>query len=93
MKLKKIQAFLDLINYYQQYVAQHSYIVKFLIYLTHKSEEFHWNAEQEKIFVNLKVMFTKMMQLQILWLKYDKKIKINASDFAVDSSLYQIENN
>ena len=58
----------------------------------HKNKEFHWEAKQKKIFVNLKITLVKMMQLWIFWLKYNKKIEANASDFVIDSSLYQIKN-
>ena len=92
-KLKKIQTFLDLMNYYWQYVAQHSYIMKFLTHLMHKNKKFHWKTEQEKIFVNFKATFTEMMQLQISQSEYDKKIEADASDFIVNSNLYQIKNN
>ena len=78
-------------NYYWQYVAQHSHTVKFLTYFIYKNEEFYWDTEQKKIFVNLKAAFTKTMQLQIFQLKYDKKIEADASNFVIDDSLYQIE--
>ena len=93
MKLKKMQTFLDLINYYWWYITQHFHVVKFLTYFTHKNEEFHWDAEQKKIFVNLKIMLAEMTQLWIFWSEYNKKIKADALDFVIDSNLYQIKNN
>ena len=90
-KIKKVQTFLNLMNYYWWYVTQHSHTAEFLTYFMCKNKEFHWEAKQEKIFEDLKARLMKMTQLWILWLKCDKKIEINASDFVIDSSLYQIK--
>ena len=75
-------------NYYWWYVAQHSHTAEFLTHFTWKNEEFHWETKQKKIFVNLKAMLAKMMQLWISQSECDKKIEVNVSDFAIDSSLY-----
>lgn len=92
-KLKKVQIFLDLMNYYWQYIVWHLHTMKLLMHLTHKNENFHWNEEQKKIFVNFKIILTETTQLCIFWSECNKKIKVNVLDFAISDSLYQIEDN
>jgi len=42
-ELKKVQIFLELVNYYWKFVSNYSQIMKSLTQLTQKAERWHWN--------------------------------------------------
>ncbi len=89
--VKKVQAFLELTNYYWKFVFNYAKIAEPLMQLMHKNERWHWDKEQKDAFHALKKSLNKMTHLRILNLTCKKILKINASNFAVGACLYQIE--
>jgi len=59
MRLKKVQIFLELVNYYWKFVLNYSQIIKSLTQLTQKTERWHWNKKQKKTFNALKRSLNK----------------------------------
>jgi len=53
-KIKKVQVFLRLTNYYWKFIFNYVRIVKSLICLTHKNEKWHWDKKQKNAFCILK---------------------------------------
>ena len=49
-RVKKIQSFLELVNYYWKFVLNYSWVAESLTHLTQKTEKFHWNKEQKQTF-------------------------------------------
>jgi len=91
MRLKKVQIFLELVNYYWKFVPNYSQIVKSLTQLTQKTERWHWDQKQEEAFNALKKSLSKTAHLVISQSACEKILKTDASDFAVGACLYQIE--
>ena len=89
--VKKVQVFLELMNYYWKFIPNYAKIVKPLMQLMCKNERWHWDKEQKNAFHTLKKSLNETTHLRILNLTCKKILKINASDFAVDACLYQIE--
>jgi len=89
--VKKVQAFLELTNYYWKFVPNYARIAKPLTQLMHKNERWHWDKEQKNVFHALKKSFSRTAHLRILNLTCKKILKTDASNFAVGACLYQIE--
>jgi len=90
-RLKKVQVFLKLVNYYWKFVLNYSQIVKPLTQLTQKTERWHWNQKQEEAFNALKESLSKTAHLVISQSACEKILKTDASDFVIDTCLYQIK--
>jgi len=90
--VKKVQAFLELINYYRKFVPNYAKIAEPLTHLTHKNERWHWDKKQKNVFHTLKKSFNRTAHSRILNLTCKKVLKTNTSNFAVDACLYQIKN-
>ncbi len=90
-KVKKVQAFLELTNYYWKFVPNYARIAEPLMCLTCKNKRWHWDKEQKNVFCTLKKSLSEMTHLQILNSACEKILKTDASDFAVEACLYQIE--
>jgi len=91
MRLKKVQTFLGLANYYWKFVSNYSQIVKPLTWLTQKTERWHWDQKQEKAFNTLKRSLSETAHLVIPQSACEKILKTDTSDFVVDACLYQIK--
>ncbi len=91
-QVKKVQVFLELMNYYWKFVSNYAKIVKSLMWLMCKNKRWHWDKKQKNVFHALKKSFNETAHLRILNLTCKKILKINVSNFAVDTCLYQIEN-
>ncbi len=89
--VKKVQAFLELTNYYWKFVLNYAKIAEPLTQLMHKNERWHWDKEQKNAFHTLKKSLNGMAHLRILNSTCKKVLKTNASDFAVGACLYQIK--
>jgi len=87
-KLKKVQVFLELVNYYWKFISNYSQIVKSLTQLTQKTERWHWDQKQKKAFNTLKKNLNRTAHLIISQSACKKILKIDASDFAVNTCLY-----
>ncbi len=90
-QVKKVQAFLRLMNYYQKFVLNYAKIAKPLTQLMHKNKRWHWDKEQKNAFHTLKKSLSETTHLRILNSTCEKVLKTDASNFAVDACLYQIE--
>ena len=90
-KIKKVQAFLGLTNYYWKFILNYARIVKSLMCLTCKDEKWHWDKEQKNAFCALKKSLNEMTHLWILNQACKKILKTDTLNFAVEAYLYQIE--
>jgi len=90
-QVKKVQAFLELMNYYWKFVSNYAKIAEPLTQLTHKNKRWHWDREQKNAFHALKRSLNRTAHLRILNSTCKKVLKINASNFAVGACLYQIK--
>ncbi len=89
--VKKVQAFLELMNYYWKFIPNYAKIAKPLTWLMCKNEKWHWNKEQKNAFHTLKKSLSETAHLRIPNSTCKKILKTNASNFAVGACLYQIE--
>jgi len=89
--VKKVQAFLRLMNYYQKFVPSYAKIAEPLTQLMHKNKKWHWDKEQENAFHTLKKSLSRTAHLRIPNLTCEKILETDASNFAVGACLYQIE--
>ncbi len=89
--VKKVQVFLELMNYYQKFVPNYAKIAEPLTQLMHKNKRWHWDKKQENAFHALKKSLNETAHLRILNSTCKKVLKTNASDFTVSACLYQIE--
>ncbi len=90
-RVKEVQAFLGLTNYYRKFVPNYARIAEPLTRLTRKDEGWHWDKEQEDAFHALKGSLSGTAHLRIPNPTCEKVLETDASDFAVGACLYQIE--
>jgi len=85
--VKDVQKFLELANYYKQFIKDFTQIARPLHELTRKDQKWEWKVRQEKSFEMLKKQFT--MEPVLITLDLDKKIRmeVDASDFAIGGVL------
>ena len=85
--VKDIQKFLELANYYRQFVKDFARIAKLLHKLVRKDEKWNWKEEQERAFKELKKVLTA--QLVLIAPDLDKKMKVeaNTSEYAMGGVL------
>ncbi len=89
--VKKVQAFLELTNYYWKFVPNYARIAESLTQLMHKDKKWHWDKKQKNVFHTLKKSLSGTAHLRIPNSTCEKILKTDASDFAVGACLYQIE--
>jgi len=90
--VKKVQAFLGLMNYYQKFISNYAKIAEPLMQLMHKNKRWHWDKKQKNAFHALKRSLSETAHLRILNSTCKKVLKTNASNFTVGACLYQIKN-
>jgi len=90
-QVKKVQVFLELMNYYWKFVPNYARIAEPLTQLMHKNERWHWDKKQKNAFNTLKESLSRTAHLRILNSTCKKILKTNASDFTVGACLYQIK--
>ncbi len=90
-QVKKVQAFLELMNYYWKFVPNYVRVAEPLTQLTHKNKRWHWDKKQKNVFHTLKKSLSRTAHLRILNSTCKKILKTNTSDFAVGACLYQIK--
>jgi len=90
-KVKEVQAFLGLTNYYWKFVPNYTRIAEPLMRLTRKDERWHWDKKQKDAFCALKGSLSGTAHLRIPNPACEKILKTDASDFTVEACLYQIE--
>ena len=69
--VKDLQKFLELVNYYHQFIQGFAFIARLLHDIVRKGQKWKWTEKQEKAFGKLKEKFTKELVLAALDL--DKK--------------------
>ncbi len=90
-QVKKVQAFLELMNYYWKFVPNYARIAEPLTQLMHKNEKWHWDKKQKNAFHALKESFNETAHLRIPNSTCKKILEIDASNFTVGACLYQIK--
>ncbi len=92
-KVKDVQSFLGLANYYRIFVEKYAYIANPLTNLLRKNVKFEWTSECDQAFKKLK---TKLIQAPILaQFKEDCEVEIftDACMYGMSAILGQIQNN
>ena len=81
--VKYVQKFLELANYYKQFVKNFIRIAKPLYEITRKNIKWNWRERQQKVFKKLKKRFT--MEPVLVTPNLDKKmrVKVNVLNFAI----------
>jgi hypothetical protein len=91
---KDVQTFMGFANFYRRFIENFSKIVKPLTDLTKeevKGKNFQWSTRAEAAFNQLKINFTMAPILRNFDPKLSAVIEIDASDFAIDAILSQVE--
>ena len=90
--VKKVQFFLEFINFYCKFIEKYSKITTPLTELMKKDTRFEWSLEAQKIFEELKKRFTS--QPILLSFKSEKPItlEMNMSDRAIEACISQSDN-
>jgi hypothetical protein len=89
--LKDIRAFLGFANFYHRFVQNYSKIIQPLTFLTQKGVAFAWKEEQQKVFDDLKNMFTSAPVLARFDPDHDVIVETNASDYVSAGVLSQYD--
>ena len=89
-KVKHVQAFLGLANFYQRFIKDFSKIAHPLTVLTCKDAPWQWGEEQETAFQALKTAFTTAPILQIPSNTAPFRLETDSSDFATGAVLEQL---
>ena len=88
-KVKHVQAFLGLTNFYRRFIKDFAKIAKPLTNLTKKDQKWVWEEEQQTAFEALKNAFTSAPILRIPDDVNPFRLSTDASDFAVGAVLSQ----
>ena len=82
-----MQKFLGLANYYRQFMKDFARIAKPLYRLVRKNEKWSWGGEQEKVFEELKQVFTIQPVLVAPDLDKKMRVKVDTSEYATGGVL------
>jgi len=82
-----VQKFLELANYYHQFIEGFTSIAKSLQNMVKKDQKWDWTEKQEKAFRELKEQFTKKLVLAALDLDKKMRMEVDASDYAAGGVL------
>ena len=83
-RVKDIQKFLGLANYYWQFIKDFVSIARLLYDLVKKDQKCDWIEKQEKTFKKLKERFTKELVLAVLDLDKKMRMKVDMLDYAIE---------
>ena len=86
-EVKDIQKFLELANYYQQFIKDFTSIARPLHNLMKKNQKWYWMKKQEKALKKLKKRFTKKLVLAVLGLDKKMRIKVDMLDYTIEEVL------
>ncbi len=92
INLKKIQDFVDFINFYQCFIKNFLKLVKSFTQLTWKDTSFVWNEVCIEVFNNLKKQISSISVLHYFDVKHQVILKINAFNYVKDDILSQYNN-
>ena len=82
-----MQKFLGLANYYRQFMKDFARIAKPLYRLVRKNEKWSWGGEQEKVFEELKQVFTIQPVLVAPDLDKEMRVEADALEYATGGVL------
>lgn len=88
-KVKHVQAFLGLANFYRRFIKDFAKVSRPLTLLTCKDVPWQWQPEQEKAFQTLKDLFTSAPILQIPNDVAPYRLEADSSDYATGAVLEQ----
>ena len=80
--VKDVQKFLELANYYRQFIEGFASIARPLHDMVKKDKKWDWTEKQGEAFRELKKRFTKELVLAVLDLDTKMKMEVDASDYA-----------
>ena len=80
--VKDVQNFLELANYYRQFVKDFARVARSLHEMMRKEIKWSWGKKQQRVFKKLKEKFTKYLVLAALDLDKKMSMEVNASDYA-----------
>lgn len=89
-KIKELQSFLGLANYYRKFIQGYNYIIAPLLPLLKKDHTWNWTKEHDQAF---EAIVSKLAKYPILRMPDFNKpflIRTDASDFAFGSALVQV---
>lgn len=89
-KVKHVQAFLGLANFYRRFIKDFAKVARPLTILTCKDVQWKWEEQQEKAFQGLKDAFTTAPILQIPNDTAPYRLETDSSDFATGAVLEQL---
>ena len=92
-KVKDVQAFFDFANFYRRFIKDFAKITKPLTILIKKNIQWKWGNDQQQAFDLLKNSFTIASILRILDDINLYRLFTDASDFAIESVLSQLNSN
>ena len=90
--LKKIQDFVNFVNFYWHFIKNFSKLVKLFIQLTQKDTSFVWNEVCVEVFDNLKKQISSISVLRHFNVKHQAILKIDAFNYVKDDILSQYDN-
>ena len=91
--VKDVQKFLELANYYCQFIEGFVSIARLLYDMVKKNKKWYWIEKQEKVFRELNEQFTKKLVLAAPDLDKKLRVEVDASDYAIGDVLsIEVEN-
>ncbi len=87
--VKKVQAFLEFVNYNRKFIEQYFKKTLSLINLTIKNKKWKWNKKAKNAFQKLKRICINKSVLKMFDSSKSIRIETNASDLAIDACLSQ----
>ncbi len=91
INLKKIQDFVNFVNFYRRFIKNFSKLVKSFTQQTWKDTSFVWNEVCVEVFDNLKKQISSISVLRHFDVKRQAILKINAFNYVKDNILSQYD--
>ena len=85
--VKDVQKFLELANYYHQFIKSFASIARPLYDMVKKEQKWNWIEKQEEAFRELKGRFTKELVLAAPDLDKKMRMEVDASNYAIGGVL------
>ena len=85
--VKDVQKFLELANYYRQFVKDFVKIARLLYEMTRKETKWSQEEKQQKVFEELKERFTTELVMVTSDLDREIRVEVDMSDFAIGGVL------
>ena len=92
-KVKKVQSFLGLANFYRHFVDNFSKVAKPLHKLSHKDMEWKWMDKCQDAFVKLKNIFISQPVLSMVDTMKQLRIESNVSEYTTGVVLSMLQDN